>query len=54
MSCSIGPVLVSISFIMVLFNSAVNPFVHALLNTETVQSEDQRNDVLLRLLRTEG
>ncbi|KAL9957303.1 hypothetical protein ACROYT_G038922 [Oculina patagonica] len=33
-SYSMGPVLVAISDIMVLFNSAVNPFVYALLNQQ--------------------
>ena len=33
-SYNISPVLVSVSFIMVLCNSAVNPFVYALLNSQ--------------------
>lgn len=33
-SNNIGPVLVSVSFIMVLLNSAVNPFVYALFNRQ--------------------
>ena len=33
-SYNIGPVLVFVSFMMVLCNSAVNPFVYALLNRQ--------------------
>ena len=33
-SYNIGPVLVSVSFVMVLCNSAVKPFVYALLNRQ--------------------